>query len=74
MVEADFIKIAAILDQCVKLCLKIQEKSGKPLKAFVACLGEEKESIDAIANTVEEIATKFEMPGFDIKTMKYGPN
>jgi len=68
--EADFEKIATILQSAVALALKIQASSGKMLKDFVAALEGNAEA-DAIAAEVFALATSFPMPGFEIADLKY---
>jgi glycine hydroxymethyltransferase len=68
--EADFEKIATILQSTVVLALKIQESSGKMLKDFVAALEHNAEA-DAIAAEVFALATSFPMPGFEVADLKY---
>jgi glycine hydroxymethyltransferase len=68
--EADFEKIGELLDECVKLSLKLQASSGKMLEAFVKALDGNTE-VAAIKDKVAALATSFPMPGFDPSTMKY---
>ena len=68
--EADFQKIADILETAVNLALKIQDSSGKMLKDFVTALENNAEA-DAIGAEVFALATTFPMPGFDVKDLKY---
>ncbi|CAB9498047.1 Serine hydroxymethyltransferase [Seminavis robusta] len=70
MVEADFEQIAMFLDECAKIALKLQEKSGPKLKDFVALL-DGNEEVAALKKKVNDFATSFPMPGFDPKEMKY---
>lgn len=70
MVEADFEQIAEFLHEALQITIKIQERSGPKLKDFLPLL-ENNEEIDALAAKVHAFASKFPMPGFDPKTMKY---
>jgi len=70
MVESDFEQIACFLDEACQIALKIQEKSGPKLKAFVAEM-EKDEDVKILRGKVNAFATKFPMPGFDPKEMKY---
>lgn len=70
MLEADFEQIGDFLHEAVQISLNIQEKSGPKLKDFVPLL-ENNPEIEALKTKVHEFATKFPMPGFDPKTMKY---
>lgn len=70
MVESDFEQIALFLDEALKIACKIQQESGPKLKDFVAKL-EKNAEIDALKKKVNEFVTKFPMPGFDPKEMKY---
>jgi len=68
--ESDFEKVAEFLDEALKLALKLQDQSGPKLKDFLALL-ENNPEIDALRKKVNDFATGFPMPGFDVKTMKY---
>lgn len=70
-VEADFEKVAEFLHRGIEIGQKIQEKSGKKLKDFEALLPGN-EDLKALRSDVEEFAMQFNMPGFDVTTMKYG--
>jgi glycine hydroxymethyltransferase len=70
MVESDFEQIAMFLHEGIQIALKIQEKSGPKLKDFIAEFASTPE-LEALKTKVHEFATKFPMPGFDPKTMKY---
>jgi glycine hydroxymethyltransferase len=48
----------------------MQEKSGPKLKDFLVLL-EDNDKIKELAARVHAFASKFPMPGFDPKTMKY---
>ena len=69
MKEEEMEKIAGFLDRIIKLSLKVQEKSGKKLSEFTTAL-ENDDEIKQIANEVEEFATKYYMPGFDVSKFK----
>ena len=68
--EEDFIKIAYLIDEGVKICLGVQAKTGKALKDFLPAL-EGNADIAALKVKAEAIATSKPMPGFDIKSSKY---
>jgi len=70
LVEKDFEQIAEFLDSILKISLKVQEKSGKMLEDFAKEM-EKNEEAKELKKKVEEFSIKFDMPGFDIKTMKY---
>jgi len=70
MVETDFVLIADLLDEALKIALKIQEKSGPKLKEFVKLLPES-EDAKALRKKVNDFTTKFPMPGFDPAEMVY---
>jgi len=70
-VEKDFDVVAGFLDRVVKLTVKIQEKSGKPMKKFIAaCNDKDFPEIKEIREEVETFAEKYYMPGFDIRRFK----
>eukprot|EP00992_Anisonema_acinus_P008110 TRINITY_DN4182_c0_g1_i2.p1 TRINITY_DN4182_c0_g1~~TRINITY_DN4182_c0_g1_i2.p1 ORF type:complete len:473 (+),score=122.95 TRINITY_DN4182_c0_g1_i2:61-1419(+) len=60
--EADFIKIGDFFHRAIQLSLKIQESSGKQLKAFIAALDGHPE-VAALRADVEGFASAFPMPG-----------
>jgi glycine hydroxymethyltransferase len=68
--EEDFIKIADLIDEGVKICLGVQAKTGKALKDFLPAL-EGNAEIAALKAKAEALATTKPMPGFDIKSSKY---
>jgi glycine hydroxymethyltransferase len=68
--EADFNKIADVLEKVVNLALKLQATSGKMLKDFVAALEGNAEA-EAIGAEVFALATTFPMPGFEVADLKY---
>jgi len=61
--EADFVRVAQILDKLVKICLAVQQKSGKKLADFVAGL-ESCEDLASVRAEVEELSSRFGLPGF----------
>lgn len=67
--EADFVKVAQFLDRAVKLCIEIQATSGKKLVDFVKA-AENHEGVKQLRRDVNALATSFEMPGFDVATMR----
>jgi len=68
--EADFVKIADLIDEGVKICLEVQATTGKALKDFLPAL-DGNAAIAALKAKAEAIATTKPMPGFDIKSSKY---
>jgi glycine hydroxymethyltransferase len=68
--EADFVAIADLIDEGVKIALKVQAKTGKALKDFLPALDGDAD-IAALKAKAEAIATSRPMPGFDIKSSKY---
>jgi len=69
-VEVDFVKVAEFLHRCVQICLQIQQSRGKLMKDFVVGL-ENNNDIALLKAEVENFATGFPMPGFDVASMKY---
>jgi glycine hydroxymethyltransferase len=69
-VESDFEQVSEFLHEAIQIALKLQEKSGPKLKDFLPLL-ENNGDIEALKKKVHEFASKFPMPGFDPKTMKY---
>lgn len=63
LVEQDFVQIAAILDEGIKIAVAIQAKSGKKLADFQVAI-ESSEEIKALKVKVVEFSKKFAMPGF----------
>ena len=61
MKEEDFVRIGSLLDNIIKLALRIQEEHGKPLKKFEAALDSYKE-LDEIRNEVNNFAGEFNFP------------
>lgn len=68
--EADFVEVANLVDEGVKICIKIQDKVGKALKDFIPAL-EGDEDIKALKAKAEKLATSHPMPGWDVTKMKY---
>mmetsp|Transcript_26845 Transcript_26845/g.67486 ORF Transcript_26845/g.67486 Transcript_26845/m.67486 type:complete len:462 (+) Transcript_26845:63-1448(+) len=66
--EEHFVKVADFLDRTVKLAIKIQEESGKPLAAFLAAV-EKSEEVKQLGEEVKAFATQFPMPGFDASAL-----
>jgi len=62
--ESDFEQIAVYLDRACKIALRIQAKTGRLLKDFVAAAAEDEE-VKALKKEVETFARSFPMPGFD---------
>merc|ERR1712241_1630761 len=55
-------QIAAFLDQCVQIAIRLQEKTGKKLKDFEMAIPDDEE-IKSMKAAVEEWASKFGYPG-----------
>jgi glycine hydroxymethyltransferase len=70
MMEADFEQIASFLHETVLIAQKIQEANGPKLADFIKAF-DSNEEVASLRNKVHEFATKFPMPGFDPKKMKY---
>ena len=70
MVESDFEQIAVFLHEALEIAVKLQDKSGPKLKDFLPLL-ENNSEIEDLKKRVHEFASKFPMPGFDPKSMKY---
>ncbi|KAH9564499.1 hypothetical protein CY35_04G028200 [Sphagnum magellanicum] len=68
--EKDFEQIAEFLDRAVKITLKIQKEHGKLLKDFNKGVENNKDIADLKVD-VEKFSMSFDMPGFDVNTMKY---
>eukprot|EP00252_Welwitschia_mirabilis_P027121 TRINITY_DN918_c0_g1_i1.p1 TRINITY_DN918_c0_g1~~TRINITY_DN918_c0_g1_i1.p1 ORF type:complete len:472 (-),score=69.59 TRINITY_DN918_c0_g1_i1:358-1773(-) len=68
--EADFEQIGEFLHQAINITLKVQKEYGKLLKDFNKGLANNKE-IEDLKAQVEKFAASFDMPGFDVTTMKY---
>jgi len=68
--EADFVEVANLVDEGVKICIKVQEKTGKALKDFLPAL-EGDADIKALKVKAEALATSHPMPGWDVAKMKY---
>lgn len=68
--EADFAKVGELLHKTVEMTIKVQNKSGKMLKDFLKALEEEPEVL-ALKKEVEDFASTFDMPGFDVKQIDY---
>lgn len=67
--EADFEQVATFLHEGLLIALEIQQESGPKLKDFVALL-EASEKVKALRLQVNQFATKFPMPGFDVNEMR----
>ncbi|KAJ7522960.1 hypothetical protein O6H91_18G032700 [Diphasiastrum complanatum] len=65
--EADFESIAEFLYKAVQIALTVQREPGKQC---IKGLQNNKEITD-LRNDVEKFASSFEMPGFDLASMKY---
>jgi len=77
VVEADIRIVVGFLRRAVQLALLIQEESGsKLLKDFVAAASTEQEGkegarlVKELRKEVKEFATKWTLPGVDVKNLK----
>lgn len=70
LVEKDFEQIAEFLHRAVSITLKIQKEHGKLLKDFNKGLVNNK-YIEELKADVENFASSFDMPGFEMSQMKY---
>jgi glycine hydroxymethyltransferase len=68
--EEEFRQVAQFLHRAVKFCIEIQEAVGKKLVDFKAAL-DGHEGVAALRKDVNEFASKFPMPGFDVASMKH---
>lgn len=69
--EADFEAVADFLDQALKIAAEIDAATtGRPIAEFKEAL-KTHEGIPALRAAVNEFATRFPMPGFDVATMKH---
>lgn len=68
--EIDFIKIADLLNDAIKLAITIQKSSGTKLVDFINAIDNNKE-VNKLKESVNEFATKFPIPGFNYEDMKY---
>lgn len=60
--EGDFTQVAAFLDRTIKLCIKLQEQSGKKLKDFLS-YAEVNNDVKLLKLDINTFAKKFSMPG-----------
>jgi len=77
MLEPDIKIVAEFLHRAVQLALRIQKESGsKLLKDFVTSASTEKEGkegakmVKQLRKEVKEFATKWPLPGVDVKDLK----
>eukprot|EP00271_Cylindrocystis_brebissonii_P022532 TRINITY_DN8706_c0_g2_i1.p1 TRINITY_DN8706_c0_g2~~TRINITY_DN8706_c0_g2_i1.p1 ORF type:complete len:489 (-),score=83.12 TRINITY_DN8706_c0_g2_i1:483-1949(-) len=70
--EADFEKIAAFLERAINITLAVQASHGKLMKDFGKGLDGNAE-IKALRAEVEQWASSFDMPGFDVTKFKEAP-
>lgn len=63
LVEADFVHVAALLDEGIKIALQLQAKAGKKLTDFQDAFAASQELTD-LKTKVNTFAKKFPMPGF----------
>ena len=71
MMESDFAIVAGFLDRSVAIAQKIQEEHGRKLVDFKKGLTADNADIMALRKEVQQFATKFEIPGWDVAAMKY---
>ena len=69
LVEKDFVKVADFLERAVNICLAIQKEKGKLMKDFLPAL-EASQELKDLRTEVEEFSSSFDMPGFDVTTIK----
>lgn len=69
MKEEEMDIIANFLDTIIKICQRVQEKSGKNIHDFMALL-EKDEEIKTIAWEVENFSIKYFIPGIDTNKFK----
>ena len=67
--EQDMDKIAEFLVRGTKIGIKIQEKTGKKLKAFLEAL-ETNEEVKKLNEEVKKFSKQFDIPGFDASHLK----
>ena len=65
MKEPEMEIIADFISRIIKICLKVQESTGKNLNDFLKVIAES-EDIKSISKEVEEFSVKFYLPGFEI--------
>jgi hypothetical protein len=63
-------KIADFIDRVIKICIAVQEKSGKKIQDFITSI-EQNDEIQSIKKEVEEFSTKFFIPGVDVSQFKH---
>jgi glycine hydroxymethyltransferase len=68
--EDHFRTVGDFLHKAVVISQRIQEKTGKPLKAFEAAVKEDAE-VKALRLEIKTFITQFPMPGFGVAGMKY---
>ncbi|KAF0688559.1 Aste57867_19804 [Aphanomyces stellatus] len=67
--EADFVQVGEFLHRAVELCIKIQSTTGKKLADFNAAI-ETNADVKQLRADVNAFATTFNMPGFDVASMR----
>lgn len=70
MAEDDFRKVGDLLHRGIQIGLKIQEVTGKKLVDFKPAL-ENNAELNELRKDVEQFASSFDMPGFEVDTMRY---
>jgi glycine hydroxymethyltransferase len=63
LVESDFIHIASLLDEGIKIAIELQEKSGKKLAQFQDALPTS-QALATLREKVNSFSRKFPIPGF----------
>ncbi len=63
-VEKDMLEVSRFLDECAKLCIDIQSKSGSKLTDFQKAITTDVR-VKQLAENVNVFAEQFEIPGFD---------
>jgi glycine hydroxymethyltransferase len=70
VVKKDYVQIAEYLHQAVAICLDVQKQRGKRYVDFIVDL-EKNKDIAELRAEVQKFAISFEMPGFEVSSMKY---
>ncbi|ETV77839.1 hypothetical protein H257_08661 [Aphanomyces astaci] len=70
LTESDFVHVAEFLHRAVQLALEIQVTSGKKISDFNAALASHA-GVKQLRDDVNTFATQFNMPGFDVATMRH---
>jgi glycine hydroxymethyltransferase len=70
-VESDFEQVGVFLDRALKIAQTMQAASGPKLADFVTALKAGSPELKQLKEDINTFATKFPMPGFDPKEMRY---